>query len=91
MVWATIAGVFYGLLVAFVPTVLGGLAVVVVLSRRHPPPASFDLVYRDLGVIFVAVVALLDVAVLAIWVRLGGLSTVHLVLGVVLVVDAVWA
>lgn len=88
---ATVASVFYGALVAVVPTALGGLAVVVVLSRRHPRPASFEAVRRDLGVVFAAVVGVLDVAVLALWVVLGGWSTVAVVLLVVLIVDAVVA
>lgn len=78
------AGIFYGALVAVVPTVLGGLVVVVVLLRRHPHPASFLGVQRDLGVVFASVVVALDLVVLAWWIALGGLTSQVLVLLVAL-------
>ena len=88
---ALAAGVVYGTVVAVLPTVLGGLAVVVVLARRHPRPADLDAVHRDLGVVFAAVVAVLDAIVVAAWLLLGGLDTVAGVVVVVLIVDAVVA
>lgn len=78
------AGIFYGALVAVVPTVFGGLAVVMVLLHRHPHPASFLRVYRDLGVVFASVLVALDLVVLVWWIALGGLTSQVLVLLVVL-------
>ena len=85
---AVVAGLVYGIAVAAVPTVLGGIAVVVVLGWRHPQPASFEAVRRDLTVLFASVVGLLDLVVLAWWSALGGWATLHVVVAVLAVVDA---
>lgn len=85
---ALATGVVYGAMVAVVPTVVGGLVVVVVLIRRHPRPASADAVHRDLGVVFASVVVALDLVVLVPWLVLGGLTMQLLaVLGALLLVD----
>jgi hypothetical protein len=85
---ALVTGVVYGALFAVVPTVVGGLVVVVVLIRRHPRPASADEVHRDLGVVFASVVVALDLVVLVPWLVLGGLTMQLLaVLGALLLVD----
>ncbi len=84
----TSAGLFYGVLVAILPTVVGGLAVVAVLHRRHPRPASFEAIQRDLAIVFGAVVAVLDIAVLALWVLLGGWDTLGGVAVVLVVLNA---
>ena len=86
---ALAAGTVYGTIVAIVPTVVGSLVVVVVLIRRHPHPASYDGVHRDLSVVFAAVVAALDLAVLVYWLTLGGsLSEMLAALAALLLVDA---
>ncbi len=86
---ALAVGTVYGAIVAIVPTVLGSLVVVVVLIRRHPHPASSDGVHRDLAVVFAAVVAVLDLAVLVYWLALGGsLSEMLAALAALLLVDA---
>ncbi len=85
---AALAGLVYGIAVAAVPAVLGGIAVVVVLGWRHPQPASYEAVRRDLTVVFAAVVGLLDLVVLACWVALGGWATLHVVVAVMAVVNA---
>lgn len=84
---AALAGVVYGIMAAVVPTVLGGIAVVVVLGRRHPQPASHDAVRRDLTVVFAAVVGLLDLVVLVFWAALGGWGTLHVAVAVLAVID----
>lgn len=71
-------GVVIGTLVAVVPTVLGGLVVATLLPRLHPHPASLDAVRRDLTLFFVIVVALLNVAALALLVSLDGWSEIWL-------------
>ena len=85
---AALAGLVYGIAAAAVPTVLGGIAVVVVLGRRHPQPASYEAVRRDLTVLFAAVVGLLDLVVLAWWAALGGWATLHVVVAAMAVVNA---
>lgn len=88
---AVLAGLVYGIATAAVPTVLGGIAVVVVLEWRHPQPASFEAVHRDLTVLFAAVIGLLDLVVLAWWAALGGWTTLHVVVLVMAVVNAATA
>lgn len=60
----TLFGVELGLLFAVVPTVFGGLALVVLLKYRHPRPASPEAVRRDLTVFLAGVVVLFDALVL---------------------------
>ena len=84
---AAFGGLFYGAVVAVVPTVLGGIAVVVVLCLRHPAPASYEAVVHDLTVAFAAVVVVLDLVVLVWWAALGGLATLHVVVAVLAAVD----
>ena len=85
---ALVTGVVYGAFVAVVPTVVGGLVVIVVLLRRHPRPASADAVSRDLGVVFASVVVALDLVVLVPWLVLGGVTMQLLaVLAALLLVD----
>lgn len=85
---AALAGLVYGIAAAAIPTVLGGIAVVVVLGWRHPQPASYDAVRRDLTVVFAAVVGLLDLVVLALWAALGGWATLLVVVAVMVVINA---
>lgn len=86
---ALAVGIIYGTIVAVVPTVLGGFVVVVVLIRRHPQPASFNAVHKDLGVVFASVVVALDLIVVVYWLTLGGsLSQVILALVALLLIDA---
>jgi hypothetical protein len=86
---ALAVGIIYGTIVAIVPTVIGSLVVAVVLVRRHPHPASSDGVHRDLALVFAAVVAALDLVVVAYWLTLGGsLSEMLVALAVLLLVDA---
>jgi hypothetical protein len=85
---ALAAGVIYGTIVAVVPTILGGIVVVVVLTRRHPHAASFEAVQHDLSVIFASVVVALDLVVIVYWLALGGWTAQLLVaLAVLLIVD----
>ena len=56
---------------------------------RHPDPASFEDVHRDLGVVFAAVVVALDLVVIVWWLLLGGWTPQMLVaLVVLLLIDA---
>ena len=71
--WSFVAGLFYGLAVAVIPSALGAAAAVAVLVRRHPEPASYRAVRRDLAIVSTAVIGVLDLAVLIWWVALGGL------------------
>lgn len=57
-------GVVIGTLVAVVPTALGGLLVVETVQRHHPQPSSREAVERDLGMLFLAIVAFLAASVL---------------------------
>lgn len=89
---ALAVGIIYGTIVAVVPTVLGGFVVVVVLTRRHPRPASFNAVYKDLAVVFASVILALDLVVLVYWLTLGGsLSQVLVALAVLLLIDVATA
>jgi hypothetical protein len=89
VVFALALGMVYGAILAVVPSVLGGAAVVVVLTRRHPRPASFARVQKELGVVFASVVVALDVVVLVYWLMLGGsLSQLAVELAALLLVDA---
>lgn len=83
-----LAGLVFGILIALVPALLGGIAVVVVLGWRQPRPASFEAVRRDLTVIFAAVVGLLNLVVLTWWAALGGGNTVPVVTAVLVFLDA---
>lgn len=85
---AVLAGLVYGIAAAAVPTMLGGVAVVVVLGWRHPCPAFQEAVRRDLTVVFGAVVGLLDLVVLVCWAALGGWATLHVVAAVLVAIDA---
>lgn len=86
---AIATGVIYGAIVAVVPTVLGGIVVVVVLLRRHPHPASFEGVHHDLGVVFAGVVVALDLVVLVpCLLLLGWTSGLLLLLAALLLIDA---
>ncbi len=88
-VLALAAGIIYGTIVAVVPSVLGGIVVVVVLSRRHPRPASLDAVGKDLAMVFAAVVVALDLVVIVYWLALGGWTAQLLVaLMALLIIDA---
>lgn len=71
LVAAALLGLLVGTVVAVLPSVLGAGVVVVVLASRHPHPTSENAVRRDLGVLFAAVVGVLDLLLLAA-VGLGG-------------------
>ncbi|MEA2900600.1 MAG: hypothetical protein QOH36_487 [Actinomycetota bacterium] len=70
-------GVVLGALVSVIPSVLGALVIASVIPWRHPHPAGEDAVARDLGLLFVTVVAVLDGAIFVGFVLSGqGLSSI---------------
>lgn len=88
VVWiALVAGLAYGMAVAAAPSVLGGIAVVILAERRHPAPASYEPVRHDLTVWSAVVVGLLDLVVLAWWGVVGAWTAFPVVLAVLAVVD----
>lgn len=60
---AVLAGVFYGVAVALVPSLLGAVVVAAVVRRRHPHPASEDAVRGDLTWLFFGLVGALNLLV----------------------------
>jgi hypothetical protein len=58
-----LAGSFYGLAVALVPTLLGAVVVAAGISRRHPHPASEEAVQGDLIWLFFGLVGALNLLV----------------------------
>lgn len=57
-------GALAGIVVSVIPTVLGGLVISALISRRHPDPSPHAAIAEDLSVAFAIVVALLDLALL---------------------------
>ncbi|MFN2506132.1 MAG: hypothetical protein ABR540_18265 [Acidimicrobiales bacterium] len=88
-------GLVIGTLVAVVPAAAGGLAVTTLVRWRHPQPSSRRAVERDLTVLFGVVLALLNLAALALLVSLDGWSEIGrelplVVIGDVCVVVMLW-
>jgi hypothetical protein len=70
-------GTIVGTVVALVPSLLGALAVSLIIEWRHPRPADEDAVKQDLCRLFAGVVALLNLILIGTVVLNGdGLKTV---------------
>lgn len=83
-----VAGVPFGMIVAVIPTLIGGLLVLSILWGSHPRPASVGAVRRDLGVTCYGLTAILAGAVVFATLLDSGASALGEVLPYVLVPTA---
>ena len=83
-----LSGAPFGMIVAVVPTLIGGLLVLSIVWGSHPQPASMDAVRRDVGVACYGVTAILAGAALFAAALDGGASSLAEVLPYVLVPTA---
>ncbi len=81
-------GAPFGMMVAVVPTLIGGLVVLSIVWGSHPRPASTDAVRRDVGVASYGLTAILAGAVLFAALLEGGASDAGEILPWVLVPTA---
>jgi hypothetical protein len=71
-------GIVIGAVVAIVPTAIGGAVVVAIMASRDPGPASEEAARRDLSLLFLAVIGILDVAAVALLASLDGWDAILL-------------
>ncbi|MEA2825617.1 MAG: hypothetical protein QOG43_56 [Actinomycetota bacterium] len=70
-------GIVLGALVSVIPSVVGALFIAGVIPWRHPHPAGEAAVARDIGLLLVTVVAVLDAAIVVGFLLSGqGLSSI---------------